>query len=45
LRLVTEEMSGLDRWPLVVADLPGIYRLPKLPLQIIGLPHLSARQL
>lgn len=45
LRLLTVEMGGADRWPLVVADLPGVYRLPGHALQIVALPHLSARQL
>ncbi|MGI8549438.1 MAG: metallophosphoesterase family protein [Dehalococcoidia bacterium] len=41
MRLLVMELAGQDRWPLVVADLPGIYSIPGQPHQIIALPYVS----
>lgn len=41
MRVLTEEVAGHDRWPLVVADKPRIYQLPRRSLQIVALPYLD----
>jgi exonuclease SbcD len=41
LRYVLGELPGSERWPLVVADLPGVYRLAGRgqDLQVVALPY------
>jgi exonuclease SbcD len=41
LRILINEMSGQDRWPLVIADLPMVYAVPGHQLQVLALPYLS----
>jgi exonuclease SbcD len=45
MRVFVGEMAGGDRWPLVVADMPDVYKVPNLDLQIVALPYLSPRWL
>ncbi len=45
LRLLVAEAGGTGRWPLVVADLPRVYPVPGLPLQIVALPYLEPGRL
>ena len=39
LRILINEMSGQDRWPLVIADLPMVYAVPGHQLQVLALPY------
>jgi exonuclease SbcD len=42
LRFVLDELQGQERWPLVVADLPGTYQVPLRrggAVQVVALPY------
>ncbi len=41
MRLLVTELAGHEHWPLIVADLPGIYHIPGHELQIIALPYIT----
>ncbi|TAK28734.1 MAG: exonuclease subunit SbcD [Chloroflexota bacterium] len=45
MRLLVSEMAGGSQWPLMVADLPGIYRVFDQRLQIVALPYIGPRWL
>jgi len=39
--LMMQEMAGGDRWPLVIAALPGVYPIPGRALQVVALPYVG----
>lgn len=45
MSVLVQEMAGNDRWPLVVAAEPAIYRVPRHNLQVIALPYVSPTSL
>lgn len=41
MRLLAVDLAGDNRWPLIIADLPGVYTVPGHDLQIIALPYVA----
>jgi exonuclease SbcD len=41
LGTLVNELAGEDRWPLVIAAVPGIYRVPGYQMQVVALPYMS----
>lgn len=41
LRTLVNELAGEDRWPLIIADIPGIYGIPGHQLQVLALPYMT----